>query len=54
MLRATHYPFDLGPAFLQTVESGYLSDADLEKVYRGNANRIFKLGGRLPRTRVGK
>jgi predicted TIM-barrel fold metal-dependent hydrolase len=43
ILFATDYPFDLGPAFLQTLESGILSEADLEKVYRGNAKRLFKL-----------
>jgi 2,3-dihydroxybenzoate decarboxylase len=44
ILFATDYPFDLGPAFLQNLEGGILSKADLEKVYRGNAKRIFKLG----------
>jgi 2,3-dihydroxybenzoate decarboxylase len=44
ILFATDYPFDLGPAFLQNLESGILSKADLEKVYRGNAKRIFKFG----------
>src|SRR5882757_892813 len=44
ILFATDYPFDLGPAFLRNLESGILSTADLEKVYRGNAERIFKLG----------
>jgi predicted TIM-barrel fold metal-dependent hydrolase len=43
ILFATDYPFDPGPSFLQTLESGILSEADLEKVYRGNAKRIFKL-----------
>ncbi|WP_328610680.1 amidohydrolase family protein [Amycolatopsis sp. NBC_00345] len=44
LLFATDYPFDLGPAFLQTLESGILSAPDLEKLYRGNAERVFKLG----------
>ena len=44
ILFATDYPFDLGPAFLQNLESGILSKADLERVYRENAKRIFKLG----------
>jgi predicted TIM-barrel fold metal-dependent hydrolase len=45
ILFATDYPFDPGPTFLQILESGVLSEADLEKVYRGNALRMFKLGG---------
>jgi 2,3-dihydroxybenzoate decarboxylase len=45
ILFATDYPFDLGPAFLDTLESGILSKADLDKVFRGNAERIFQLGG---------
>jgi predicted TIM-barrel fold metal-dependent hydrolase len=45
ILFATDYPFDLGPAFLATLESGILSTADLEKVYRTNAEHIFKLRG---------
>lgn len=45
ILFATDYPFDLGPAFLATLESGILSTADLEKVYRANAEHIFKLRG---------
>jgi 2,3-dihydroxybenzoate decarboxylase len=44
ILFATDYPFDLGPAFRQNLESGILSAADLDKVYRGNAKRVFKLG----------
>ncbi len=44
ILFATDYPFDLGPAFRQNLESGILSKADLEKIYRGNAKRIFMLG----------
>jgi predicted TIM-barrel fold metal-dependent hydrolase len=44
ILFATDYPFDLGPAFLQNLESGTLSEAALENVYRRNAKRIFKLG----------
>ena len=47
ILFATDYPFDLGPAFRQNLESGILSAADLEKLYRGNAKRIFKLGESL-------
>jgi predicted TIM-barrel fold metal-dependent hydrolase len=43
ILFAARYPFDLAPAFLQTLESGILSEAYLEKVYRGNAKRLFKL-----------
>jgi predicted TIM-barrel fold metal-dependent hydrolase len=43
ILFATDYPFDLGPAFLPTLESGILSKADLDKLYRGNAEQIFKL-----------
>jgi predicted TIM-barrel fold metal-dependent hydrolase len=43
ILFATDYPFDFGPAFLPTPESGILSRADLDKVYRGNAERIFRL-----------
>jgi predicted TIM-barrel fold metal-dependent hydrolase len=43
ILFATDYPFDLGPAFLPTLESGILSTSDLEKVYRSNAQRIFRL-----------
>jgi hypothetical protein len=38
---------DLGPAFRQSLESGILSAAYLEKVYRGNATRVFKLGEAL-------
>jgi hypothetical protein len=30
---------------LQTLESGILSEADLEGVYRGNAMRVFNLSG---------
>jgi hypothetical protein len=30
--------------FLQTLASWILSEADLERLYRGNAKRIFKLG----------
>jgi predicted TIM-barrel fold metal-dependent hydrolase len=45
ILFATDYPFDPGPTFLQILESGVLSEADLEKVYRRNALRLFKLGG---------
>jgi 2,3-dihydroxybenzoate decarboxylase len=44
ILFATDYPFDLGPAFLPTLESGIFSKADLDKVYRGNAERIFRIG----------
>jgi 2,3-dihydroxybenzoate decarboxylase len=47
ILFATDYPFDLGPAFRQNLESGILSAADLEKLHRGNAKRIFKLGESL-------
>ncbi len=47
ILFATDYPFDLGPAFLQNLESGIPSKADLEKVYHGNATRVFKLGETL-------
>jgi predicted TIM-barrel fold metal-dependent hydrolase len=47
ILFATDYPFDPGPAFLQILESGVLSEADLEKVYRGNALRMFKLPGSM-------
>jgi hypothetical protein len=32
ILFATDDPFDLGPAFLPTLESGILSKADLDKV----------------------
>jgi predicted TIM-barrel fold metal-dependent hydrolase len=42
ILFATDYPFDLGPKFLATLESGVLNNAELEKIYRGNAERIFK------------
>ncbi|PXX03272.1 2,3-dihydroxybenzoate decarboxylase [Mycolicibacterium moriokaense] len=45
ILFATDYPFDLGPAFLPTMENGILSTADLDKVYRGNAEQIFQLRG---------
>ena len=45
ILFATDDPFDLGPAFLPTLESGILSKADLDKVYRANAERILQLGG---------
>jgi 2,3-dihydroxybenzoate decarboxylase len=45
ILFATDYPFDLGPAFIAILESGILSTADLEKVYRTNAERLFTLGG---------
>jgi predicted TIM-barrel fold metal-dependent hydrolase len=44
ILFATDYPFDPGPTFLQILESGILSETDLEKIYRGNAERVFKLG----------
>jgi 2,3-dihydroxybenzoate decarboxylase len=44
ILFATDYPFDLGPAFRQNLESGILSAADLDKIYRGNARRVFRLG----------
>jgi 2,3-dihydroxybenzoate decarboxylase len=44
ILFATDYPFDLGPAFLQNLDSGIMSEGDLAKVYRGNAERIFDLG----------
>jgi 2,3-dihydroxybenzoate decarboxylase len=43
ILFATDYPFDLGPGFLRILESGILSKADLEKLYHGNATRVFKL-----------
>ncbi len=43
ILFATDYPFDLGPAFRQSLESGILSAADLEKVHSGNAKRVFRL-----------
>jgi 2,3-dihydroxybenzoate decarboxylase len=46
ILFATDYPFDQGPGFMQTLESGILSEADRDKVYRGNAERLFKLDGR--------
>jgi len=47
ILFATDYPFDLGPAFRQNLESAILRAADLEKLYRGNAKRIFKIGESL-------
>jgi len=44
ILFANDYPFHLGPAFLlPTLESGIPSKADLDKLYRGNAEQIFKL-----------
>jgi 2,3-dihydroxybenzoate decarboxylase len=47
ILFATDYPFDQGPGFLKVMESGILSEADLEKVYRGNALRMFRLSERV-------
>jgi predicted TIM-barrel fold metal-dependent hydrolase len=42
ILFATDYPFDLGPNFLPTLESGVFNDVELEKIYHGNAERMFK------------
>jgi predicted TIM-barrel fold metal-dependent hydrolase len=42
ILFSTDYPFDQGPAFLQVLESAILSEADREKVFRGNAKQIFR------------
>jgi predicted TIM-barrel fold metal-dependent hydrolase len=43
ILYATDYPFDQGPGFMQTLEGGILSETDRDKVYRTNAERLFKL-----------
>jgi 2,3-dihydroxybenzoate decarboxylase len=45
ILFATDYPFDLGPAFLPTLESGIISRGDLDKLYHHNAQRILNLDG---------
>ena len=44
ILFATDYPFEVGPEFIRILESGILSEGDLEKVYHQNARRVFKLG----------
>jgi predicted TIM-barrel fold metal-dependent hydrolase len=43
-LFATDYPFDLGPNFLPTLESGVFNEVELEKIYHGNAERMFTFG----------
>jgi hypothetical protein len=37
-------PFDLGPNFLPTLESGVFNEVELEKIYHGNAERMFTFG----------